>query len=82
MHDQGDKNDKLLRYIYELSRGDTELPIRRKHLGEQLGLSSREAKAALKALKEGDDQAHSVWLSLHHAHRHSGGRERDRSGGR
>jgi len=50
MHDQGDKSIKLLRYIHELSRGDTELPIRRKHLGEQLGLSSREAKAALKAL--------------------------------
>ena len=50
MHDQVNKGDDLLRYIYELSRGDTELIIHRKPLGEQLGLSSREARAALKAL--------------------------------
>jgi formylglycine-generating enzyme required for sulfatase activity len=42
----------LLRYIHELSRGDTNEIIKRKNLGRPLGLSDKETKAALKELTD------------------------------
>ena len=55
MSDQLDENTtRLLQLIYELSGGDTDEIIQRKHLGKPLGLSERETKRALKTLtKEG-----------------------------
>jgi hypothetical protein len=49
-----EKTSRLLHLIYELSGGDTDEIIQRKHLGKPLGMSERETRRALKALtKEG-----------------------------
>jgi hypothetical protein len=49
-----EKSTRLLQLIYELSGGDADEIIQRKHLGKPLGISERETKRALKTLtKEG-----------------------------
>ena len=55
MSDRLDENStRLLQLIYELSGGDADEIIQRKHLGKPLGMSERETRRALRALaKEG-----------------------------
>lgn len=50
MDQQEEHVSRLLRLIYEVSGGNTEEIVRRKHLGRPIGLSDQETKAALKRL--------------------------------
>jgi hypothetical protein len=46
----GENSTRLLQLIYELSGGDADEIIQRKHLGKPLGISERETRRALKTL--------------------------------
>lgn len=52
MQNTQENSAKLLRYIYELSSGDTSQIISRKHLGERLSLSAQDTKDALRLLTQ------------------------------